>query len=57
MTLTEYMSPPDDWNELDDSERINVLASYVVDLEQEVDRLQSKVEQVDRDIDIIDRGR
>jgi len=47
-SLTDYMAE-NDWGDMDDEAKINVMATYIVDLE-------SRVERAERDIDIVDGG-
>ena len=47
-SLTDYMAE-NDWGDMDAEAKINVMATYIVDLE-------NKVERLERDIDTIDGG-
>lgn len=45
MTFSDYMTENhEEWGELSNEKKINVLSTYVVDLESEVERQERKIE-------------
>lgn len=55
MTLGDYQME-NGWGELDAETQRNVMATYIIDLESEVERLQRRMKQLDEDISLVDGG-
>jgi hypothetical protein len=55
MTLAEDMQDRT-WDDLTNEEKIDVMATYIIGLENEVEGLSFRLEQLDRDLDVIDGG-